>query len=123
MVSVTDQSPIIGEANILRYLCRLHIQQLYSNFGPLGMALIDGWLEAVPMSLKNGKASLESLNSHLEKQKWLLGTCASLADVFCSIAVLRTHNQLPHNVKTWIDNCRNELLGFKEVEIMLKNSS
>lgn len=125
IVSVADQSPILGEVSILRYLSRLLLPDLFSQVEPLQMANIDAWLNAA-MKLTmsdNGierKAFIQSLNCHLGKHKWLVNNAASLADIYCSIALIKTNDRglFPNNVEKWISTCKKELPGFQDVKKM-----
>lgn len=127
MVSVPDQSPILGEVNILRYLCRLLLPDLYSGPGPLEKANVDTWLDAAiqitPSKIvQEDKSFIQSLNSHLRQCKWLAGNGPSLADIYCSIRVIKMSgsNTLSNNVKTWLTTCREALPGFEDVEMLYK---
>lgn len=128
MISVVDQSLILGEANILRYLSRLFLPDLYSGLGSFQMANIDSWLTAV-MKLttsENGKDSrktfVQTLNSHLGKHKWLVGSAPTLADIYCSIVLIKTSasSTFPNNVKKWISLCSEEFTGFQDIEKLCK---
>ena len=121
-----NQSPILGEVNILRYFCRLLLPDLYSEAGPLEKANIDTWLDAAvkitpSKNVTEDKAFIQNLNSHLRQNKWLAGNSPSLADIYSSIHVLKMGggNTLPNNVKTWLTTCRNVLPGFQDADEML----
>ena len=123
---MANQSPILGEVNILRYLCHLLLPDLYSGAEPLQKANIDTWLDAAikitpSKNVTEGKAFIQNLNSHLGQNKWLVGNSPSLADIYCSILVIKMRggNMLPNNVKTWLTTCRNVLPGFQDADEML----
>ncbi|XP_006822418.1 aminoacyl tRNA synthase complex-interacting multifunctional protein 2-like, partial [Saccoglossus kowalevskii] len=109
-IQPVSQSPIHGEANIARYLSRL----LDSNYeaNPEVATQIDTWLDIATNSVLNGaskeKASvLRSLNSHLGKNPWLVGSSLSLADIimWSSLNQSGQANGAPGNVKKWLKVC------------------
>ena len=124
MVSVADQSPILGEANILRYLARMFQPHLYSNNNPLEITTIDDWLNSAInlTSPKDRKTFIQSLNTHLGKHNCLAGNSPSIADIYCSVAVLKCNDgsQLPKNVANWLAQCKKDFPGFEEVEKLCK---
>jgi hypothetical protein len=122
MVSVATQSPILGEANILRYLARTFLPQLYSDHNPLQITTIDDWLNSAInlTSPKDGKIFIQNLNTRLGKHKWLSGNALSIADIYCSVAVLKHGGQFPKNVSKWMAQCRKEFPGFDQVEKLCK---
>ena len=122
MVSVATQSPILGEANILRYLARLYLPQLYSDGNPLQIATIDDWLNSAAnyASTKDGKIFIQNLNVHLGKHNWISGDAPSIADIYCSVTLLKHGNQFPKNISRWIAQCKKKLSFFDQVESLFK---
>lgn len=121
MVSVARQSPILGEANILRYLARAFLPQLYSDHKPHVVAVIDDCLNSSlnGISPKNGKRFIQDLNVHLGKSNWLSGDALSIADIFCCVALLKHAGHLanlPKSVANWMAQCKKEIPGFDQVE-------
>jgi glutathione S-transferase len=119
---VATQSPILGEANILRYLARQFLPQLYSDHNPLQITTIDDWLNSVAnlASPKDWKTFIENLNTHLGKHNWLSGNALSIADIHCSVALQKYGSQFPKNVSKWMAQCKKELPGFDQVEKLCK---
>ncbi|CAH1794352.1 unnamed protein product [Owenia fusiformis] len=120
MVSANTQSPVHGEANIARYMARL-LNQLYENLDITMVTEIDNWIEQSNKQLINGSskekaAMMRSLNSHLGRSDWLVGSDVSLADI-CVWAALQQTKQgdsAPSNVKKWLKVC-NDRNEFKTV--------
>jgi hypothetical protein len=122
MVSVATQSPILGEANILRYLARQFLPQLYSDSNPLQITTIDDWLNSAASfaSTKDGKTYIQNLNTHLSKHNWVAGNALSIADIYCSVTLLKYDKQYPKNISRWMAQCKEELPGFDQVETLCK---
>ena len=124
MISVANQSPILGESNILRFLARQFLPDLYNAHSPLLITTIDDWLNsAIKLtSAKDGKTFIQDLNTHLGKHNWLSGAAFSIADIYCSVVLVKNNfnDQLPKNVSKWMANCKKELPGFDQVENLCK---
>lgn len=116
MATISDQSPILGEANILRYLARRFLPHLYEPGQPLILAAIDDWLNC---AAGPKKALLEQLNKYLAKNKWLVGNNFSLADIYCSVATVKCYDDgmtVPKNVAKWLSECSEIIPGFCSIK-------
>ncbi|XP_070579868.1 aminoacyl tRNA synthase complex-interacting multifunctional protein 2-like [Ptychodera flava] len=109
-VSPISQTPIQGEANIARYFARL-LDPSYECNAELA-SHIDMWLDLASHSLCRGSskekaAAMRALNSHLGKNKWLVGSSLSLADVVTWSAVYQADqaSAASNNVKKWLHAC------------------
>ncbi|XP_028395150.1 aminoacyl tRNA synthase complex-interacting multifunctional protein 2-like [Dendronephthya gigantea] len=124
MISIANQSPILGESNILRFLARQFLPDLYNAHSPLQIATIDDWLSSAIQftSTKDGETFIQNLNTHLGKHNWLSGDAISIADIYCSVALIKSNSnrKLPKNVSKWMANCRKELPSFDQVENLCK---
>ena len=117
MVDPSKQSPVIGEANIARYLSRL-LPSCYENDNIVTATEIDTILDMATLLQKGNqkeKASvIKNLNVKLGKSSWLVGDSLTLADIVAWSAVHQTQEveSLPGNVKKWVKSC-NEHSAFK----------
>lgn len=110
MVNAHNQTPIIGEANVARYLCRL-LQRDYDSDN-IRATQIDEWLDTATSQLLNGNnkekaAAMRALNSRFGKHDWLVGSSISLADIVMWSAVHQSQmaKDVSANVKKWLKLC------------------
>ena len=112
------QTPIYGDHNIARYLCRLHADTLYEGLGAERATEVDQWVHSFSTQLLAGSSKerqnvIKTLNSHLGKSRWLVGDQVSLADLVAFS--LLTNQQvlsevkLQKNVTEWIKQTSLEL--------------
>ncbi|XP_064618107.1 aminoacyl tRNA synthase complex-interacting multifunctional protein 2-like [Liolophura sinensis] len=113
MVDPHRQSPVVGEANIARYLARLFMPA-YDSSDPVQSTLIDTWLDMATHQLLQGNskekaAAVRNLNSRLGKNDWLVASSMSLADivVWSALQQVGLTQDAPANVQKWICSCRN----------------
>ncbi|GAB6026680.1 Aminoacyl tRNA synthetase complex-interacting multifunctional protein 2 [Chamberlinius hualienensis] len=106
-VSARQRVPVVGEVNILRYLATL-IWPSYTFEDPVQLTEIDQWLDIAHINSRTGKPGqdiLDKLNSHLSRNKYLVGGVLSLADVGLLSIISRSVMKLPQHVKRWKDDC------------------
>jgi len=111
VVSPHNQTPVTGQANICRYLCREYFPALYEE-SPGGLdaaAQMDNWLDEVSTTLQRGssreKASVvRRLNSHLGSASFLAATeSPSIADLVAFTVLSEQRGlKVPTNVKQWL---------------------
>lgn len=115
VVSPHNQTPVTGQANISRYLCREYFPALYeeSSGGLEAAAQMDSWMDAMSTTLQRGgskeKASIvRRMNSHLGSSSFLAGTDGPALADFVVFTVLSEQQglKIPANVKQWLKRVR-----------------
>lgn len=115
-VNPSEQTPIIGECNIARYLARL-LSPAYDSTDPVTATQIDGLIDLADAQLSNDGAQkanfVKVISAQLGKSLWMLGENVTLADVVLWSAVhqLKQASRAPDNIKRWLDAC-NQLPEF-----------
>jgi len=108
MDSPREQTRIVGDANIARYLCRILLPHLYNEDDVENVLDIDKWIET-SVQLSNGSskekdAAVKAMNSHLGKCEYFCNESVTVADVTLLAALLANAGHvksLPKNVKKW----------------------
>lgn len=115
-VNPSEQTPIIGECSIARYLARL-LSPAYDSTDPVTATQIDGLIDLADAQLSNDGAQkanfVKVISAQLGKSQWMLGENVTLADVVLWSAVhqLKQASRAPDNIKRWLDVC-NQLPEF-----------
>ena len=117
-------TPIYGDHNIAKYLCRLHADYLYEGLGAVQATETDQWVNSFSTQLLAGSSKerqnvFKALNAHFGKSRWLVGDQMSLAD-FVAFSLLTNEEvvgegKIQKNVIEWIK------LTSKEVPFSLPN--
>lgn|SRR6218665_143780 len=117
-VNPSEQTPIIGECNIARYLSRLLSPGAYDSSDPVTSTQIDGLIDLADAQLSNDGAQkanfVKAISTQLGKSQWMLGgENLTLADIVLWSAVhqLKQASRAPDNIKRWLDAC-NQLPEF-----------
>jgi len=115
VVSPHNQTPVSGQANICRYLCREYFPVLYEE-SPGGLdaaAQMDNWMDEVSTTLQRGSSREQAsvvrrLNSQLGSSSFLAGTDApSIADLLAyTVLCGQPGLKIPGNVKQWLKRVR-----------------
>lgn len=108
---IISQVPIVGEANILRYLSRISPELLQYETSE-NVFEIDSVLDIcyciVRSRTKTERSSLiQSLNKKLGKSEWLCGhSKITIADIAASSAIKQSaENELNQNMAKWMQRC------------------
>ena len=112
------QTPVYGDHNVARYLCRLHADTLYEGMGAERATEVDQWVNSFSTQLLAGSSKerqnvIKTLNAHFGKNRWLVGDQVSLADIVAFS--LLTNQQvlsevkLQKNVTEWIKRTSSEV--------------
>lgn len=124
MLSPLHQTYIEGEANIARYLSRL-LLPAYDSGDIVTATQIDELLDLSQQQLLRGNnkersAALRTLNAHLGKGRWLVGSSLSVADVVAWSAVqgAKLAGVAPANVKKWLKVCSDSDLFQEAVQFL-----
>jgi len=110
MVDPTRQTPILGEANIARYLTRLLEPGAEADIVAATQRdeLLDlAQLQIISGNTKEKAAAVRNLNSSLGKNSWLTGSNPNVVDVVVWSALQQTKltDSPPANVKKWLALC------------------
>jgi hypothetical protein len=111
VVSAGSQVPVVGMANILRFIGRLFGPELCGGGSPLVAAQVDSWLDLVTYQVVNGSVRsqgsvVRQLNSRLGSSKWLAGESFTLADLYAFVTLCElTGQKIPGNVQKWAKRC------------------
>ncbi|XP_064118292.1 uncharacterized protein LOC135223616 isoform X1 [Macrobrachium nipponense] len=112
MVNPLHQTPISGEANIIRYVSRLFPLSSPYNYEATGTFTLitetDNLLDQLTNQMicgnnKERQAVLRLLNGRLGRASWLMGDKCSIVDVMAWSAVRQTGSEVgaPANVSKW----------------------
>jgi len=108
IVSPSKQTPVVGEANIVRYLARLLTPRYDSNI--VTATQIDSVLDHAAILLHDADTVglVKSLGQLLGRKKWFVGNDRpSVADVvmWSALKQRRLAMSAPDNVCQWIARC------------------
>jgi len=124
IVDPTQQTPIMGEVNIARYLMRL-LQPGCDLSNIVKATQIDELLDLAQLQLLNGNtkeraAGVRSLNSSLGKSDWLLGGEPCMADAIVWSAIQQSGQAAspPSNVKKWLALCSKHSMFKKALSLI-----
>lgn len=111
MVSPSKQGPISGEVNVLRYLASF-LPMHYQFTDPVRKTEVDAWLDIAHVSLCHGdnkarQTILATLESHLNKRKYLVGNRLTIADIgiFSAILQFQSTQSLKGSLNKWVKAC------------------
>ena len=104
MASSCSHTPLIGELTIGRFLCRTLLPDLYGRLTADESAAVDHWIDLWNAGGRDKAAAIQSLNTNLASQEWLLVDKMTLADVALACSVVKNTgvNSLPEGVKKWL---------------------
>lgn len=124
IVDPTRQTPILGEANIIRYLARL-LNPSYDEMDIVAATQIDDLLDLAQLQVVEGNtkekaAGVRLLNSALGKKTWLSGDQPGIADYVCWSALQQAclAEGSPANVKKWLGLCKTHTSFKSAVSVM-----
>jgi len=127
MVSPGKQTPVVGEANIARYLARLLTPRYDDVDSDIVRATqIDSLLDYAAVLLHSNcdmPSAVKSLGQLLARKKWFVGSDGlSLADIviWSTIKQRRLAAAVPDNVRQWLAKC-DALPEFAAAERLLMN--
>lgn len=109
-VNLSQQTPVIGECNIARYLARL-LSPSYDSSDALNSTRVDALVDLADGQLTNGASQkgdfLKAVGAQLGKSQWMLGDDLTLADIVLWSAVHQSKQvgKAPDDVRRWIDRC------------------
>lgn len=109
-VNLSQQTPIIGECNVARYLARL-LSPSYDSGDALNSTRIDALIDLADGQLSNDASEkgnfLKAIGTQLGRSQWMLGDALTLADIVLWSAVHQSKqaSKAPDNVRRWIDQC------------------
>lgn len=108
--SAGSQTPLRGEQNISRYLCRVFLPHLYEGRGPVIASQVDNAIDKFALVLSEGSShsskekasSLRNMNSQLGRSDFLVGSSLTLADVLVFYELSSSSSPaVGDNVKKW----------------------
>lgn len=109
-VNSSQQTPIVGECNIARYMARL-LSPSYDSKDAVTSTQIDALIDLADGQLSNDAIQkgnfLKTISGHLGKSQWLLGENLTVADIVLWSALHQSKliGKAPDNIKRWIDSC------------------
>lgn len=109
-VNPSQQTPIIGECNIARYMARL-LSPSYDAKDAATSTQIDMLVDLADGQLSTDAIQkgnfLKTISGHLGKSQWVLGESLTVADIVLWSALHQSKlvGQAPDNVTRWIDSC------------------
>jgi len=112
VVSPSNQTPVVGEANIARYLARL-LTPRYDDIDSdiVSATETDSLLDHAAVLLHSNcdmPSAVRSLGQLLARKKWFVGSDRpSLADIviWSAIKQRRLTTTVPENVRQWLAKC------------------
>ena len=128
MVEPNRQTPIVGEANIARYLARLSTSRHYDDDDIVTATRIDAVLDSAAALLR-ARGDVPSLAKSLAvsgKSHWLVGDSPSVADavVWSALTTVAGGDRgaagIPGNVRQWLERC-DQLPEFKAAKQFLSS--
>lgn len=122
VVSPSNQSPVVGEASIARYLARLLTPRYDDDI--VTATQIDTLLDHAAALLRGNcdtSGAVKSLGHLLGKKSWFIGAdWPSLADIvmWSAMKQRKLTQRAPDNVRQWLAKC-NALPEFANAEQLL----
>ncbi|XP_065065948.1 aminoacyl tRNA synthase complex-interacting multifunctional protein 2-like [Rhopilema esculentum] len=125
IVSPRVQTPIKGDANIARYLCRKFAPHLYEGLQENDLSIADSIMEISSSKILNGslddtKKALKSLDKLVGSENiWLIGNRMTIADIVLWSALLASGrtSALPQSLQKWAGNLKKMFVTLSKAYI------